>query len=105
MNVEDGIIRIVNVMKVISGVEVLERVLRKFGKIGIGSVFFLDEENYNGGKYEGFLCIDGWGVFVEDFLGEESKLILNYIIELFELIKFKVGFMIEGDLFDICVFF
>lgn len=102
VNAEDGTTRTVNVMKATSGAEVLERALRKFGKTGTGSAPFLDEENHNGGKYEGSLCIDGWGVFAEDLLGEESKPILNHITELLELIKLKVGPMTEGDLFDIC---
>lgn len=101
VNAEDGTTRTVNVMEVTSGAEVLERALRKFGKTGAGRASFLDEDIY-GGKHEGFLCIDGWGVFAENRSGEESKPVLNFINELLELIKLKVRPMTEGDLLDIC---
>lgn len=102
VNAEDGTTRTVNVMEVTSGAEVLERALKKFGKTGAGRASFLDEDIYDDGKHEEFLCIDGWGVFAENLSGEESKLVLNFINELLELIKLKVGPMTEGDLLDIC---
>lgn len=91
VNAEDGTTRTVNVMKTTSGVEVLERALRKFGKTGTGRALLLDDESHNGGKHEGPLCIDGWGVFAENLQGEESKPVLNLFIELLELIELKSG--------------
>ncbi|KIY30726.1 STE/STE11 protein kinase [Cryptococcus gattii E566] len=84
VNADDGTTRTVNVMEVTSGAEVLERALKKFGKTGSGRASFLDEDIYGDGKHEGFLCIDGWGVFAENLSGEE------------------MGPMTEGDLLDIC---
>ncbi|KAL5511240.1 STE11_2 [Sanghuangporus vaninii] len=61
---EDGHSAIINVTECANGVEVLERVLRKFGKLG---------SNINGGgsgnvdpdSDEGGLSIDGWAVYLD----------------------------------------
>ncbi|KAL5532741.1 STE11 [Sanghuangporus sanghuang] len=61
---EDGHSAIINVTECANGVEVLERVLRKFGKLG---------SNINGGASgnvdpdsdEGGLSIDGWAVYLD----------------------------------------
>lgn len=48
----------VNVAECTDGVEILERVLKKFGKLGPGTIG--DTESDEGG-----LCIDGWAVYLD----------------------------------------
>ncbi|WWC87226.1 uncharacterized protein L201_002114 [Kwoniella dendrophila CBS 6074] len=62
VNAEDGTMRTVNVMHVTSGVEVLERALKKFGKWGTGTHVHTDTESDEDGER---LEVDGWGVYAE----------------------------------------
>jgi mitogen-activated protein kinase kinase kinase len=58
VNFEDGTSKTVNVSSCTSGVEVLERVLKKFGKWNTGSIS-TDESEGEGERLE----VDGWGVY------------------------------------------
>jgi mitogen-activated protein kinase kinase kinase len=69
INSEDGTTRTVNVSSCSSGVEVLERVLKKFGKWGTGTAVTTDTESDEDGDQ---LEIDGWGVY-EDIENDESQ--------------------------------
>ena len=60
INKEDGTTRTVNVASCSSGVEVLERVLKKFGKWGVGMSTDTESEE-DGDRLE----VDGWGVYAE----------------------------------------
>ena len=60
INKEDGTTRTVNVASCSSGVEVLERVLKKFGKWNIG-MSTDTESDEDGDRLE----VDGWGVYAE----------------------------------------
>jgi len=61
-NIEDRTTRTVNVAACSSGVEVLERVLKKFGKWNTGINVSTDgESDEDGDKLE----VDGWGVYAE----------------------------------------
>jgi mitogen-activated protein kinase kinase kinase len=62
INSEDGTTRTVNVAACTSGVEVLEKVLKKFGKWGTGTAVTTDTESDEDGDQ---LEIDGWGVYEE----------------------------------------
>lgn len=62
INSEDGTTRTVNVSSCTSGVEVLERVLKKFGKWGTGATVSTDTESDEDGDR---LEVDGWGVYEE----------------------------------------
>lgn len=62
INSEDGTTRTVNVSSCASGVEVLERVLRKFGKWNTGNVSTDGESEEEGERLE----VDGWGVYTDD---------------------------------------
>jgi mitogen-activated protein kinase kinase kinase len=62
INSEDGTTRTVNVSSCTSGVEVLERALKKFGKWGTGTAVTTDTESDEDGDQ---LEIDGWGVYEE----------------------------------------
>ena len=69
VNSEDGTTKTVNVSSCTSGVEVLETVLRKFGKWNTGSLTNLN------GDVDGDndrLEVDGWGVYVKGEHGEEG---------------------------------
>lgn len=61
-NVEDRTTRTVNVSSCSSGVEVLERVLKKFGKWNTGTNVGTDGESDDEGHR---LEVDGWGVYAE----------------------------------------
>lgn len=61
INKEDGTTRTVNVASCSSGVEVLERVLKKFGKWGIG-MSTDTESDEDGDRLE----VDGWGVYADN---------------------------------------
>lgn len=62
INSEDGTTRTVNVSSCSSGVEVLERVLKKFGKWNTGNVSTDGESDEEGERLE----VDGWGVYTDD---------------------------------------
>lgn len=62
INSEDGTTRTVNVSSCTSGVEVLERVLKKFGKWNTGNVSSEGESDEEGERLE----VDGWGVYTDD---------------------------------------
>ena len=62
INKEDGTSRTVNVASCTSGVEVLERVLKKFGKWNTGTSVSTDGESDEDGDR---LEVDGWGVYAE----------------------------------------
>lgn len=62
---DDGHSAIVNVTECADGVEVLERVLRKFGKLGVGQSGGTELESDEGG-----LSIDGWAVYLDWGEGE-----------------------------------
>nr|ODN98849.1 STE/STE11 protein kinase [Cryptococcus depauperatus CBS 7855] len=68
---EDGTIRTVNVSQVTTGVEILERALKKFGKWGTGMQANLDTESEDGS--DASLEIDGWGVYVESNPSDDAK--------------------------------
>ncbi|OCF37577.1 STE/STE11 protein kinase [Kwoniella heveanensis BCC8398] len=70
VNAEDGTMRTVNVMHVTSGVEVLERALKKFGKWGTGVHPNTDTESDEDGEK---LEVDGWGVYAESDPDDDSK--------------------------------
>lgn len=63
INTEDDTIRTVNVMHVTSGIEILERALKKFGKWGTG--MHSGPDVYSDDDANGTLEIDGWGVYTE----------------------------------------
>jgi mitogen-activated protein kinase kinase kinase len=52
----------VNVSSCVSGVEVLERVLKKFNKWHTGNVSTDTESDEDGERLE----VDGWGVYTDD---------------------------------------
>lgn len=62
VNAEDGTMKTVNVSSCVSGVEVLERVLKKFNKWHTGSVSTDTESDEDGERLE----VDGWGVYTDD---------------------------------------
>lgn len=66
INSEDGTTRTVNVSSCSSGVEVLERVLKKFGKWNTGAVSTDTESDEDGDTLE----VDGWGVYADAEDGE-----------------------------------
>lgn len=68
INAEDGHSRTVDLANCKGGVEVMEKVLRKFGKWNGGGVGSENESDDDGGG----LCVDGWGVFLEGYSGEGS---------------------------------
>lgn len=70
INSEDGTTRTVNVSSCSSGVEVLERVLKKFGKWGTGTAVTTDTESDEDGDQ---LEIDGWGVYEDLEPNDESE--------------------------------
>ena len=70
INSEDGTTRTVNVSSCSSGVEVLERALKKFGKWGTGTAATTDTESDEDGDQ---LEIDGWGVYEEPEYHEDCK--------------------------------
>ncbi|WVR04428.1 hypothetical protein IAU60_001431 [Kwoniella sp. DSM 27419] len=70
VNAEDGTMRTVNVMHVTSGVEVLERALKKFGKWGTGVHVNTDTESDEDGER---LQVDGWGVYAESDPDVDAK--------------------------------
>jgi mitogen-activated protein kinase kinase kinase len=72
INSEDGTTRTVNVSSCTSGVEVLERALKKFGKWGTGTAATTDTESDEDGDQ---LEIDGWGVYEELEYHEDCKCI------------------------------
>ncbi|KAL5529624.1 hypothetical protein ACEPAG_5609 [Sanghuangporus baumii] len=61
---EDGHSAIINVTECANGVEVLERVLRKFGKLGSG-INGSGSGNVDPDSDEGGLSIDGWAVYLD----------------------------------------
>ncbi|KAK4688917.1 mitogen-activated protein kinase kinase kinase, partial [Tremellales sp. Uapishka_1] len=72
INSEDGTTRTVNVATCSSGVEVMERVLRKFGKWGTGSHVSAGtdaESDEEGDRLE----VDGWGVYAESEPDDNDK--------------------------------
>lgn len=71
INSEDGTTRTVNVSSCTSGVEVLERVLKKFGKWGTGATVSTDTESDEDGDR---LEVDGWGVYEEPEPDDDCKL-------------------------------
>lgn len=62
INYEDGSTRSVNVSALTSGVEVLERALKKFGKWNTGASVSTDGESDEDGDR---LEVDGWGVYAD----------------------------------------
>ncbi|WWD00301.1 hypothetical protein V866_007212 [Kwoniella sp. B9012] len=62
VNAEDGSTKSVDVSNVVSGVQVLEMALRKFGKWGTGVHASTDTESDEDGER---LEIEGWGVYAE----------------------------------------
>lgn len=72
INTEDDTIRTVNVMHVTSGVEILERALKKFGKFGTG--IHGSPDVYGDEDGDGTLEIDGWEVYTESTPDESCEL-------------------------------
>ncbi|WRT65025.1 uncharacterized protein IL334_001966 [Kwoniella shivajii] len=70
VNAEDGTMRTVNVMHASSGVEVLERALKKFGKWGTGVHVHTDTESDEDGER---LEVDGWGVYADSDPDNDSR--------------------------------
>lgn len=62
VNAEDGTMKTVNVSSCVSGVEVLERVLKKFGKWNPALVGTDTESDEDGERLE----VDGWGVYDDE---------------------------------------
>ena len=73
INSEDGTTRTVNLSQCTSGVEVLERALKKFGKWGTGTAATTDTESDEDGDQ---LEIDGWGVYEELEYHEDCECLL-----------------------------
>lgn len=73
INSEDGTSRTVNVTNCVSGVEVLELVLKKFGKWNTGNVNTDTESDEEGERLE----VDGWGVYREDSASSSESIDLN----------------------------
>jgi mitogen-activated protein kinase kinase kinase len=76
---DDGHSRVVNVSDCEGGIEVLERVLKKFGKSsgGVG-----DGDLGPGETEDGGLTLDGWGVFLDESYGEGKFLLINFFVDL-----------------------
>ncbi len=72
LNKEDGTTRTVNVASCVSGVEVLERVLKKFGKWGIG-MSTDTESDEDGDRLE----VAGWGVYAESNPDPEGESVMR----------------------------
>ena len=70
INKEDGTSRTVNVASCTSGVEVLERVLKKFGKWNTTNSISTDGESDEDGDR---LEVDGWGVYAESEPDDECE--------------------------------
>ncbi|ORX34363.1 hypothetical protein BD324DRAFT_635574 [Kockovaella imperatae] len=70
INKEDNTSRTVNVASCSSGVEVLERVLKKFGKWNTGTSVSTDGESDEDGDR---LEVDGWGVYAESDPDDDAK--------------------------------
>ncbi|WWD22050.1 hypothetical protein CI109_106538 [Kwoniella shandongensis] len=70
VNAEDGTMRTVNVSSATSGVEIMERALKKFGKWGTGTHVTTDTESDEDGDR---LEVDGWGVYAESDPDYDSK--------------------------------
>jgi mitogen-activated protein kinase kinase kinase len=73
INPEDGNTRVVDVTDCSGGWEVLEKVLRKFGKwreggSGARSLGVADDSDDEEGR--GVVVLDGWGVYLEGYGGE-----------------------------------
>lgn len=69
VNSEDGRTTKLDVSTCTSGVEVLERVLKKFGKGNTGMTSFGADIDNESGRLE----VDGWGVFIQSDGPEEGK--------------------------------
>ena len=93
-NIEDRTTRTVNVSACSSGVEVLERVLKKFGKWNTGTSVSTDEESDEEGDR---LEVDGWGVYAESDPDVDGELTCKKIV----LILAKP--LSEANLLGICL--
>ena len=58
---DEGLVYTIDVDSCAGGVEVIEKVLKKFGKHSLGADQDLDVQTIDGG-----LSVNGWGVFMED---------------------------------------
>lgn len=67
---DDGHSRVVNVEDIPRGAEVLEHVLRKFGKFGGIGFPSIDPDNLDFNDLDEGLVVDGWGVFLDDGLAD-----------------------------------
>lgn len=98
---EEGHSCTINAEDCSGGIEVLEKVLKKFNKLGSGDRDIMDlVEIGNGG-----LSVDGWGVYLDwgqgDGLGE--SLALDFFFEFISLLWFDVGKpLTEAELLSIC---
>lgn len=92
----------VNVMYVISGEEILERVFKKFGKWGIGMYSSFDV--YGDEDGDEILEIDGWEVYIERIFDESCELFLYLVCMCFNCV-IVVKFLLEFSLFKICIFY
>jgi len=75
INHEDGTIRSVNVGNVSSGVEVLERVLKKFGKWNVGADMISETDSDEDGDR---LEVDGWGLYSATDPGDDGETIYQW---------------------------
>ena len=67
---DDGHSRVVNVEDIPRGSELLELVLRKFGKFGGIGFPSMDPDDLDSSDPDEGLVVDGWGVFLEDGRGD-----------------------------------
>ena len=71
INAEDETSRIINVSSCEGGIEVLEKVLRKFNKWGTGTHVARVDSGSESGDDAG-LAVDGWGVYLEQTPGDSG---------------------------------
>jgi mitogen-activated protein kinase kinase kinase len=76
---EEGLSSTIDVATCAGGVEVLEKVLKKFGKGGSRSTD-LDEGGDHVQTEEGGLSIDGWGVYLDVGQEDGPGILLSYIL-------------------------
>jgi mitogen-activated protein kinase kinase kinase len=78
---DDGHSRVVNVEDIPRGAEVLEHVLRKFGKFGGIGFPSMDPDDLDSTDPDEGLVVDGWGVFLDDGLADSPGEFQSHPIE------------------------